>query len=86
MALPAVPEWLKQREGSLKPGLRENVVLVMLANQPQYRIEARPAGGSYACVVAQSNNGKRLDGGAAFPSAEAAFQGGLEDLRKALGW
>lgn len=86
MALPAVPEWLKQREGSLKPGLRENIVLVMLANQPQYRLEARPAGGSYACVVAQSNNGKRLDDATTYPSADAALVGGLDQLRNRLGW
>ena len=45
-----------------------------------------PAGGKYACRVAQSINGKRLDAGATFATRDEALRGGLDDLRKALGW
>ena len=57
-----------------------------ISGQPQYLLILAPAAGQFACKVVQSNNGKRLDGGASFPSTDAAFQGGLDDLRKALGW
>ena len=45
-----------------------------------------PAGGKHACRVSQTVNGRRLDVGATFPTTEDAVRGGLEDLRKTLGW
>jgi len=86
MALPIVPEWLKHRDGALKPGIRESVVLVMLGGQPQYRLECRPAVGKYACDVLQTVNGKRLDDGTTYATEAAALTGGLEQLRGKLGW
>ena len=86
MALPTVPEWLKRRDGVLKPGIRDSVVLVVLGGQPQYRLESRPAVGKYACEVSQTANGKRLDDGTTYATADAALSGGLEQLRGKLGW
>ena len=86
MPLPTVPEWLKLREGFLKTGLREHIVLVLLGDQPQYRLEVRPAGGHYTCVVTQTINGKRLDAGKNYPTQDAALTGGLDELRASLGW
>ncbi len=81
-----VPDWLKARGGALKPGVRENTVFVMLGDQPQYKLEATPAAGQFTCAVSQTINGRRLDGGATYPTSDAAFAGGLEQLREKLGW
>jgi hypothetical protein len=86
MPLPKVPDWLQNREGSLKAGVRDYVVLVMLGGQPDYRLEARPAAGAYSCFVTQTINNKRLDGGKVYPSLDAALTGGLDELRDRLGW
>ena len=83
---PTVPEWLTLRDGSLRLGLGEHTVFVMLSGQPQYRLDARPAAGAFACAVTQTVNGRRLDGGATYPTRDAALAGGLEQLRATLGW
>lgn len=86
MALPTVPDWLTTRDGSLKPGLADRIVFVMFAGQPQYKLEARPAAGAFACAVTQTINGKRLDDATTYPTAAAALAGGLDQLRAKLGW
>lgn len=86
MALPAVPDWLKLRDGSLKPGIRDHILFVLLGDQPQYRLEVRPAKGKTTCQIMQANNGKRLDAGREYPDPAAAFAGGLDELRDKLGW
>ena len=80
------PDWLTQHGGEARLSKDGRSVTVYLGGEPQYLLILAPTAGKYGCKVVQSNNGKRLDGGAAFPSPDAAFQGGLEDLRKALGW
>ena len=87
MTPPAAPDWLKQRDGTLTPGLREYIALVVISNRPEYRLEVRPAQGQHECLVFQSVNGKLLDDGAAiFATVDAAFTGGLDRLRAKLGW
>lgn len=81
------PEWLTKRDCSLKPGLRDFITLVMMGDQPQYRVEVRPAGGHFAASVTQTTSGKRLDDPKLnYPDADAALAGGLEQLREQLGW
>ena len=79
------PDWLKARDGSLKPGVNGHV-LVMVGGRPEYRLEVRPAAGQFTCVVTQTVNGRRLDGATTCPTADAALAGGLEQLRGNLGW
>jgi hypothetical protein len=86
MPLPTVPDWLKLRDGSLRQGLGEHVVFVMLGGQPQYRLDARPAEGTYACAVTQTVNGRRLDDATTYPTRDVALAGGLDQLRTQLGW
>jgi len=86
MSLPTVPDWLKLRDGSLRAGLGEHVVFVMLGGQPQYRLDATPAGGKLACAVTQTVNGRRLDDATIYPTLDAALAGGLDQLRNRLGW
>ena len=76
------PEWLTQRGGEARLSKNGQSLTAYISGQPQYLLMLAPAAGQFACKVVQSNNGKRLDGGASFPSTDAAFQGGLDDLRK----
>ena len=80
------PDWLTARGGGLTKGLADNVLLVTLDDQPQYRLDALPARGRYTVALVQTNNGRRLDGGKDYPNREAALAGGLEELRERLGW
>ena len=80
------PEWLSKHGGELRQATVPDTWLILLGGQPQYRLVPVPAAGKSSCQVTQTNNGRRLDGGASYASADEALQGGLEDLRKALGW
>jgi hypothetical protein len=82
-----VPDWLKARDGALKPGVRPETCFVMVGGQPLYKLEVRPAAGKFACAVSHTVNGRRLDDAkATYPTADAAVAGGLEQLRGSLGW
>ena len=80
------PEWLTLHGGEARPSKDGRSTTVYVGGEPQYLLVLAPTAGKFGCKVVQTVNGKRLDGGAAFPSPDAAFAGGLEDLRKALGW
>lgn len=80
------PDWLVQREGELRNSANGSAVSVHFAGKLQYVVNLSPAGGKYGCRVVQTNNGKRLDKGAVHETPESALQGGLEELRAALGW
>ena len=83
----SVPDWLRQRGGALKPGVRPETTFVMVGGSPLYKLEVRPAVGTFACAVSDTVSGKRLDDPkATYPDAGAAILGGLEQLRNALGW
>ena len=86
MPLPISPDWLTKRAGTLTQGIRPEVLFVMLGGQPQYRLDARPAGGQFICNVTQTANGKPLDGDGKYATPDAALEGGLEALRAKLGW
>jgi hypothetical protein len=85
MAITA-PEWLVKRGGSLAPGPYGDVWFVMLRGEPQYKVAPVPVTGTYGCAITQTINGKPIPCTARADTADAAIQGGLEDLRKALGW
>ena len=86
MPVPA-PDWLTKRDGGLSPGVRDHTLFVTVSKKPLYRLEARPAKGQYECLVTQTVNGKLIDDASAvYPSADAAFAGGLERLKQRLGW
>ncbi len=86
MAVPTMPEWLSKREGSLRHGLNDRTVFVFLGDQPQYRLDVRPAGGKFGCAVTQTVNARRLDDDVTYATAADALSGGLEQLRNKLGW
>jgi hypothetical protein len=80
------PPWLTAHEGSLQPSTDGHAWMVMFAGRPLYLLVPVPAKGKFACQVTQTNNGRRLDGPGTYATEEEAVRGGLEDLRKALGW
>jgi hypothetical protein len=81
-----VPDWLSNHNGDLKASKDGHSWTVVFAAQPQYLLEPLPAKGKYSCRVTQTINGKRLDRGGVWDTREAALEGGLADLRDALGW
>jgi hypothetical protein len=80
------PDWLGKHGGQLQGNAQGTACFVFLGSEPQYVVEAIPAGGKFACRVKQTVSGKRLESTNQYASAELAVAGGLEDLRKALGW
>jgi hypothetical protein len=86
MTLVATPDWLSKHGGSMRQCTTGRQWLVLLDNQPMYRIVPIPAAGKYSCELTEIVNGRRLDSGSSYPTDEAALHGGLEDLRKRLGW
>ncbi len=80
------PEWLTQHGGRLLASTDGRSWLVFLGDEPQYLLMPTPAKGQFSCRISQTVNGRRLDGEGLYPSPADAIRGGLEDLRKALGW
>jgi hypothetical protein len=80
------PEWLTNHGGELRLGKIGGSASVSFAGQMQYVLWPVPAKGQFSCRVTETINGKRLESATTYPSMEDALRGGLEDLRKALGW
>jgi hypothetical protein len=81
----STPDWLARHNGELRPNPLGGW-LVFFDHEPQYLLAPFPVAGKFGCRVTQTINGRRLDGKQAFPTADDAVGGGLEELRKALGW
>lgn len=80
------PDWLTRHGGTLRAAPHGDTWYVFFGEEPQYVLMPRPAGGKHVCAVMQTINGKRLDGGGTYATREEACSGGLEELRKSLGW
>lgn len=80
------PDWLTRHGGRLLASKDGGSWLVYLGDEPHYVVMPTPAKGKFACRVSQTINGRRLDGDGTYPTANDAVRGGLEDLRKTLGW
>jgi hypothetical protein len=80
------PDWLSARNGHLVNGINGRSVLVTVDGEPMWRLDALPSRGKFTCAVLQTNSGKRLDEGKEYPTQDAAWAGGLEELRAKLGW
>lgn len=86
MATITTPDWLTRHHCDLQAGVAGHTWFVLLRGEPNYELKVRPAAGKFACEVVQTINGRRLDSKTTFATEEDALRGGLEDLRKALGW
>jgi hypothetical protein len=84
--MPTTPDWLSRHGGELRQRAGFDQWTVLLDGEPQYLLSTVPVTGKHACKVTQTNNGRRLDGGASCATPDEALKAGLEDLRKALGW
>jgi hypothetical protein len=80
----STPDWLSRHGAELRA--ERDSWVVFFDREPQYRLTPVPAAGKFACEVMQTINGRRLEGSGTYPTVEEAVRGGLEDLRKALGW
>jgi hypothetical protein len=80
------PDWLTRHGAALRQLPVGHSWAVSWNDEAQYLLRPMPAAGKFSCVVTQTNNGKHLDSASTYPTAEDALRGGLEDLRKALGW
>lgn len=80
------PDWLTHRGGTLRLCPDGQSWAVLLDNQPQYLVRPIPAEGKFASFVEQTISGSRLYGKTVYSSTDEALRGGLEDLRKLLGW
>ncbi len=80
------PDWLRKRGGAVRKASTGTSWLVFIDGQPQYRLVPIPAAGKHSCEVTQTVDGRRLDSGGIYSTADDAIRGGLEDLRKSLGW
>jgi hypothetical protein len=80
------PDWLAQHDGELRLGKDGTSYSVYIGGELRYVVLPVPAKGKHACRVTETVNGRRLESGATYATAEEAVRGGLEDLRKALGW
>lgn len=80
------PEWLTRHGGSLKLGSDQRTWYVIVGGKPIYSVSDVPQNGRFGCKVRQTNNGEMLNVCGSFASADEAVAGGLEELRKTLGW
>src|SRR5262249_49471413 len=85
MAL-TTPEWLARRGGELREDVAGRSWVVYFDGQPQYVLTPVPVAGKHGCHVMQSINGKSFACTGTFASPVEAVSGGLEDLRRVLGW
>src|SRR5439155_5461843 len=82
----STPDWIANGGGNMWVNADASNWVVFLNSEPQYMLTPCPAAGKVMCQVKQTNNGKRLESGNTYPGLEDAVRGGLEDLRKVLGW
>ena len=80
------PDWLTRHDGSLRQAPDDGAWVVFFDGAPHYRLRILPATGRFSCAVKQSENGKRIDKGQTYATADEALGGGLEELRTYLGW
>jgi hypothetical protein len=80
------PDWLTRHDGNLRPHYDGASWIVCFAGEPQYLLTPVPVAGKDGCRITQTINCHPLDSKGVYPTADEALRGGLEDLRKVLGW
>jgi hypothetical protein len=82
----STPDWLARHDGSMKLAPDGRTWLAFFDGEPHYKLLPAPAKGGFTCRVCQMENGKCVDKGQTYPTADDALRGGLEELRVFLGW
>ena len=80
------PDWLAQHGAELRGNASGQSYAVYFGSNLEYVLNIVPVEGQYSCKVKQTINGRHLESGTAYPTVEEALHGGLEDLRRTLGW
>jgi hypothetical protein len=80
------PDWLTQHGASLKLGSDRKTWYVLFGPKPQYALLPLPAENRFECCTRQTINGELIPSTALYASSEEALRGGLDELRKYLGW
>jgi len=80
------PEWLERHGGGLVQSSLGHSWIISVAGKPQYVLALVPAAGKHGYQLVQTINGRHLETGNSYPTSDEAVRGGLEDLRKSLGW
>jgi hypothetical protein len=82
----STPDWLARHGGELRANPDGQSYAVYFGPVLEYVLHPFPVQGKFGCRVKQTINGKHLESGAPHPTEDDAVRGGLEDLRRALGW
>ncbi len=80
------PDWLTKHGGAIRRFPDGIAWAVLIDGRPEYALTPVPAEGKHSCEVMQTTNGRRLDSCTVYDSEEDALRGGLEELRRVLGW
>ena len=80
------PEWLTQRGGTLRSSYDSHSWMVYFDDRLQYQVTPVPVAGKFGSKVMQTVSGRLVETKGTYATTEEAVRGGLEDLRKALGW
>jgi hypothetical protein len=83
---PTIPAWLQRRDGKLELVSDGQTWVVWFGGRANYSLLATPVKGKFGCKIAQTINGHRIPSEGNYATADEAITGGLDDLRKALGW
>ncbi len=81
-----VPGWLQQRDGRLELASDGRTWVVWFDGRANYAVESIPVKGKFGSKIFLTINGQRVPSEGTYATADEAVAGGLEDLRKALGW
>jgi len=82
----ATPDWLTKHGGEVRASKDQRRYVVYFAKEPQYVVEVVPVAGKFGTRVMQTINGRRIESNKVFSSVIEAVEGGLDNLRKHLGW
>ena len=80
------PDWLTLRGASLKLGSDRMTWYVLFGAKPQYALVPRPAENRFECCTRQTINGELIPSKQIYATSDEAVRGGLDELRKHLGW
>ena len=80
------PDWLTHHGGELRANPDGQSYVVYFGGEPQYVLRPSPVRGKFGCHVTQTINGKRLESGAAHPTAGRRRPRRTRRPAQGLGW
>jgi hypothetical protein len=80
------PDWLATHGGEVRESKGSPSWVVYLDGEPAYLLVAVPVAGKFGCRISETVSGRRLDGPGTWDGVAPTLAGGLDELRKRLGW